>query len=44
MGYERSTLETPEFKVLSESQCQRIYSGALEVLERVGVKFFHEEA
>jgi len=44
MGYERSSLETPEFKVLTKSQCQRIHSGALEVLERVGVKVFHQGA
>ncbi|MFW6138826.1 MAG: trimethylamine methyltransferase family protein [Spirochaetota bacterium] len=44
MGFDRSWLECPEFKVFTDSQCQRIYSAALDVLEQVGVKIFHKEA
>ncbi len=35
---------TPQFRVLSEDQCETIYQGALEVLERTGAEVHSEEA
>jgi trimethylamine--corrinoid protein Co-methyltransferase len=35
---------TPQFLVLSEDQIEDIYLAALEVLERVGTRVFHDEA
>ena len=36
--------KTPQFEVLSEDQIERIYFAALDVLETVGARFYHEEA
>lgn len=36
--------ETPSFRVLSEDQIERIYSAALDVIQRTGARFYHEEA
>jgi len=36
--------ETPYFRVLSEDQIERIYSAALDVIQRTGARFYHEEA
>ncbi|MCJ7806220.1 MAG: trimethylamine methyltransferase family protein [Clostridia bacterium] len=33
-----------QFSVLSRNQCERIFSAALEVLERTGTKIYNEEA
>lgn len=35
---------TPQFQVLSDDQIERIYFSALEVLERVGVEVYNEDA
>jgi len=35
---------TPQFSVLSSDECEMIFRGALEVMERVGGRFFNEEA
>lgn len=35
---------TPQFEVLSTDQIERIYFAALDVLETVGARFYHEEA
>ncbi|HBW35246.1 MAG TPA: trimethylamine methyltransferase, partial [Desulfosporosinus sp.] len=35
---------TPQFKVLSDDQCEIILNGALEVLERTGAEVHSEEA
>ena len=35
---------TPNFRVLSEDQIERIYSAALDVIQRTGARFYHEEA
>jgi trimethylamine--corrinoid protein Co-methyltransferase len=35
---------SPQFAVLSESQCQDIHLAALEVLRRTGIRFHHEGA
>jgi trimethylamine--corrinoid protein Co-methyltransferase len=35
---------TPVFRILSDDQIEEIYHGALEVLERTGVRVYHEEA
>lgn len=36
--------QSVQFRVLSESQCKRLYNAVLEVLERTGVEIFCEEA
>lgn len=36
--------QTPQFRVLSDSQCQELYLAALECLDRIGVVVNHEEA
>ena len=36
--------ETPYFRVLSEDQIERIYSAALDVIQRTGARFYQEEA
>jgi len=35
--------QPPQFKVLSEGQCQELYNAALECLERIGVNVHNEE-
>ena len=35
---------TPQLKVLSDDQCERVLNGALEVLERTGAEIHSEEA
>jgi len=35
---------TPYFRVLSENQIEMIYSAALDVIQRTGARFHHEEA
>ena len=35
---------SPQFAVLSESQLQDLHLGALEVLRRTGIRFFHQPA
>ena len=35
---------TPQFRVLSDDQCEQIVLAALEVLERVGARFYEPEA
>lgn len=45
--YVRSNYEvyqTPQFKVLSDDQCEEIYLGAIEALERVGADVYSKEA
>jgi trimethylamine--corrinoid protein Co-methyltransferase len=36
--------KTPQFRVLSEDQIERIFSAAVEVIQRTGARFHHEEA
>ncbi|WP_227763918.1 trimethylamine methyltransferase family protein [Zhaonella formicivorans] len=36
--------QTPQFKVLSDDQCEEIYLGALETLERTGADVYSKEA
>lgn len=36
--------QTPQFKVLSDDQCEEIYLGALEALERTGADVYSKEA
>ncbi len=35
--------QTPQFRVLSDTQCKEIFLSALECLQRVGVQVHHEE-
>ena len=35
---------TPQFTLLSESQLEELHLGALEVLRRTGIRFYHPEA
>ncbi|WP_291319693.1 trimethylamine methyltransferase family protein [Desulfonatronospira sp.] len=35
---------TPKFRVLSENQIEMIYSAALDVIQRTGARFHHDEA
>ncbi len=37
-------LDTVQFRRLSEEQCQKIYWACLEILERTGVRLYHQEA
>jgi len=46
-SYVRANFEvnqTPQFKVLSDAQCEEIYNGALEALERTGADVYSKEA
>ena len=38
------SLDTAQFRRMSEDQCERLFWACLEVLERTGVRLFHEEA
>ena len=44
MTSNQEVYETPQFKVLSEDEQERIYSAALEVLEHTGMRIQGEEA
>ncbi len=44
MQVNQAHYSTPQFSVLSDDQCEMIFRGALEVMERVGGRFFNEEA
>jgi len=35
---------TVQFRRLSDGQCQKLYWGCLEILERTGVRLYHQEA
>ena len=36
--------QSPQFAVLSDDQLQKLHLGALEVLRRTGIRFYHDEA
>ena len=38
------SFRTPHFRYLSEGQCQKLHWGALEILERTGVRLYLQEA
>lgn len=38
------TYLSPQFSYLSTAQCQKLHNAALEILERMGVRLYHEEA
>ena len=39
-----SDVQTPQFRVLSDGQCQELYLASLECLKRVGIKINHPQA
>jgi trimethylamine---corrinoid protein Co-methyltransferase len=41
---ERSSHQPPQFSLLSESQIQDLHLGALELLRRTGIRFYHQGA
>ena len=43
-GSNRVVFDSPQFAVLSESQLNDLHLAALEVLRRIGIRFYHEEA
>jgi len=44
MNLENRLTQAPEFRVLSDAQCQMIYQATLECLRRTGVKVLNREA
>ena len=44
MNSENRLYQAPEFRVLSDAQCQMIYQATLECLQRTGVKVLNPEA
>ena len=36
--------QTPQFRVLSDQQIERVYQGTLECLQRTGINVLHPEA
>lgn len=44
MSSKRQVYDTPQFRVLSQDECEAIYSSSLEVLERTGVRIQHDGA
>lgn len=43
MDKNTAAYQTPQLKVLTESQCKELYNAALECLERIGVNVHNEE-
>jgi len=44
MDFQERLSQAPEFRVLSDAQCKRIYQATLECLQRTGVKVLNAEA
>jgi trimethylamine--corrinoid protein Co-methyltransferase len=39
-----SAFQSPQFRILSETQLNDLHLAALEVLRRMGIRFHHQEA